>query len=141
MKDLFASLIAMLLFGCSMTKSSVLKEHIAQQEQECSSANGKLRRVGNYIYACAWPTNDNGRTCSDSSECEGVCELPESAYDISLSTVKHTDGTTSQPVRILRVKIGDNLQGVCSSLRFKGKPTNCTLLIAQGKVTSTECIE
>jgi hypothetical protein len=141
MKALFAFLIAMLLSGCSTTNSSALKELVAQQEQECSSANGELRRVGNFIYACAWPTNDNGSTCSDSSECEGVCELPESAYDIGSSTVKLSDGTTSQPVRILRVKIGDNLQGVCSSQRFKDKPTNCTLLIAQGKVTSTECIE
>ena len=56
-------------------------------QEQCTSAGGTVRGVGMFgTPACVKPFPDSGKSCSDKSECQGLCKAPESAVIGSRST-------------------------------------------------------
>jgi hypothetical protein len=47
--------------------------------QECAARRGKMQSVTFSTQGCVFPAKDVGRVCSDSDECEGVCNAPAGA--------------------------------------------------------------
>lgn len=90
-------------------------------------------RTGHFVHDCAWPAADAGSQCTDSDQCQGVCELPERMFD----------RTSSAGVVVLRLKADEPrpIIGVCSSFRNRAKPLNCTIHLREGEVTAESCAE
>lgn len=56
-------------------------------QEQCKSEGGTIRGVGMFgTPACVKPFPDAGKTCSDESECQGICKAPENAALGSHST-------------------------------------------------------
>jgi len=52
-----------------------------QQRAACAAKGGKPVHVRFHLESCVWPTTDAGKTCRDSSACQGVCEAPFGTAD------------------------------------------------------------
>lgn len=83
---------------------------------------------------------DGGKECSDSSECEGLCLPPDSAY--SAEAVNAHDPKFPRVVvsgsdrRKLTAVPGQPLLGVCSAVSVARKPS-CGTYITQGILVSS----
>ena len=82
------------------------------------------------LSVCAWPTSDSGKACTDSSDCQGICNLPSSAYDSSAASVP-----------ILKMRAGEKLTGVCSSERSEINAPNCVPYLENGEVRFARCVD
>tara|TARA_Y100000310_G_C20668017_1_gene808685 strand:+ start:506 stop:871 length:366 start_codon:yes stop_codon:yes gene_type:complete len=69
-------LISIFLSGCS--DEAITSSNQQNENENCESNGGQLigcmTKTG---YACSMPTNDGGKPCSDSNECEQECVAPE----------------------------------------------------------------
>jgi len=140
MKRIFVFLFAILLIGCNTNRPLKSDQHFAD-ERACKKINGQLQQVGHFMYVCTWPSTDSGKKCADSKECEGVCEIPKSGYDTLGEASVNSDGSVSQPITVLKTHVGENIEGVCSSIQSKGKLINCSPYVSNGKVTLPQCLD
>jgi hypothetical protein len=92
------------------------------------------------LHVCARPAIDAGRACSDSRECQGICELPESAYSRPAATADIAPVPPSTRVRLIP-KPGTSIVGECSALWSEIKAPNCTAYVANGKVALAGCAD
>jgi hypothetical protein len=139
LKSIFYILFSLILIGCNSSQSTLLSARIEEQDKDCKKANGQLRQVTTFVYVCTWPSTDKGKACTDSKDCEGICEAPDSAYEVIGEEGKDSSGSTLQPIKVLRAHVGDSLVGVCSSIRTEGKSINCSEFVSNGKLTLSQC--
>jgi hypothetical protein len=51
----------------------------AAELRRCAQLHGEIEAVGFDASTCVYPSHDAGKSCRDSSECEGRCDAPEPA--------------------------------------------------------------
>ena len=73
---------------------------------------------------CSWPTKDAGKSCTDSKQCEGICNPPPSA-------------TKGRGIAVLE---GD-VVGVCSATQLPTKRPNCEAYIENGRMKLAACFD
>jgi hypothetical protein len=77
-----ACAFAMALLGCSQPAApiAVTKPVIPKTEAECIARGGSWTTLGlpmpDKPKTCDLKTNDSGRTCTDSKQCQGACLAP-----------------------------------------------------------------
>ncbi len=131
---LFASILGLTtLSGCATTPTS---------ESECRAKGGEWLAYSMFVRVCAWPAADAGKACSDSRECEGICEIPPEAYRTISSRPEESlpDAPVSERVWLIP-KPDSAIVGRCSALRTQIKAPNCTAYVADGKVAVAGCID
>ena len=109
-----------LLFGCQ-PKEPATSTLIVPAVEQCKASGGKIEKVGIVgTPACVIPTADAGKTCSDSSECQGRCLVEDWEGD--------------RPPRI-----GTQSKGMCeaSNLTF-----GCIAEVRRGRIaTAFVCVD
>lgn len=65
-----------LVCGTAYGQTPAVKALTAQQVQACKARGGEPVFVRFHLQSCLWPTKDGGKACTDTSQCEGVCEAP-----------------------------------------------------------------
>ena len=91
------------------------------------------------LHVCALPATDAGKSCSDSRECQGTCELPDSAYGRPTAT---PDAPVPASTRVHLIPApGTSIVGECSALWSEIKAPNCTAYVADGKVALAGCAD
>ena len=126
------ALLFLVLTGCTTTPVS---------DKSCREKGGEMVSYSMFIQVCAWPTTDAGKACSDSRDCQGICEIPDSAYgNASPTSDAGADDPTS--TRILLIPKPDSpITGACSSLQSDINKPNCSAYVAGGKVAIAGCID
>jgi len=109
-----------LLFGCQ-PKEPATSTLIVPAVGQCKASGGKVEKVGMVgTPACVIPAADAGKTCSDSSECQGRC------------LVEDWEGDRPPP-------IGTKSKGMCeaSNLTF-----GCIAEVRRGRIaTPFVCVD
>ena len=123
---------SLLLAGCSTTPPL--------SDSDCLAKGGHRVAYTHFLHVCQWPASDAGMRCSDSRECQGTCELPESFYR-TVPTNGDADASF-QPIR-LRVppKAGPAVVGVCSTIQSEIKTPNCREYVRDGRVAFPHCLD
>lgn len=130
--------------GCgTSTKPARPTLNTDDNEAECVSSGGRPATNSMITFVCKWPSTDAGKSCTDNSQCQGICEVPESAY--------RKREPRPDPLFPEIVVIGSNLRevpaagtpmtGVCSAWRADGKATNCKTYVAKGRVAEHVCYD
>lgn len=128
MKQVLTLILIITLSACSSNNVqrgnslSAIPEH---ERIACSAKGGHFEGLTQFIPVCVWPATDSGKQCADNKDCQGICELPKSAYNGF----------------VLNLKPGDSVSGVCSAKQTRGKVVNCSMYVKNGKVTSSMCID
>ena len=65
-----------LVCGTAYGQTPAAKVLTAQQVQACEAKGGEPVFVRFHLQSCLWPTKDGGKACTDTAQCEGVCEAP-----------------------------------------------------------------
>ena len=86
----------------------------AIQHSLCDQLNGRIEQTGLHSFACVFPSNDAGRICDDSSDCEGLCRAP------------------------LNTPAGTAVKGTCSA-NVNGSPTGNT--VNQGRASGDVIVD
>ena len=77
--------VVLMLASTVVFGAEVRKPVIPQSEAECVRAGGSWTVLGlpypDKSKVCDLPATDKGKSCTDSKECQGICEPPESATD------------------------------------------------------------
>jgi hypothetical protein len=117
----FPALLFLVLTGCSTTPVS---------ETSCREKGGEMVSYSMFIQVCAWPTTDAGKNCSNSRDCQGICEIPDNAYGNAseISDAASANDPTSTRIRLIP-KPDSPITGVCSSLQYGTKKPNCSAYV------------
>ena len=72
------SLVIVLIFLASCVSSPDRAKSRAwpKNDKECAARGGHMQSITFSSQGCVFPSKDNGKICSDSSECEGSCDAP-----------------------------------------------------------------
>ena len=62
--------------GTADGQKPAVKVLTTQQLQVCKAKGGEPVFVRFHVQSCLWPTKDGGKACTDTAQCEGVCEAP-----------------------------------------------------------------
>jgi hypothetical protein len=80
-RALLIALLALTVCACSSKKAPAV-DHDGIDAEACNARGGEVRGVCLTNYpACVVPFSDAGRRCRDSSECLGMCLVPEEELD------------------------------------------------------------
>jgi hypothetical protein len=75
--------ICLLLAGCAHSPAPMAKPSIPQTQAECIAKGGSWTTLGlpmaDKLRTCDLKATDSGKSCTDSSECQGICVAPPSA--------------------------------------------------------------
>ena len=118
-------LFAILFISCTQQNNNANKDmrKIPDDKKSCLDAGGQWGRIGLYPEEqCNLPTNDGGKSCSDSKECKGTCiaEL-----------------TQEQQSRISKGE-SLNTSGKCNTWKVT---VGCIPVVSQGRVDGILCID
>jgi hypothetical protein len=124
----------------------------AENEAACFSEGGRAVRYSFITFVCMWKARDAGKSCTDNRDCQGVCEVPESAYirfdpppakvpesSADAPDEENLDDIVVHSDRRMVPAAGTPMTGVCSALRARGKATNCITYVADGVVAPHIC--
>ncbi len=110
-------------------------------ESACSAKGGKMVAYTMLKQTCQWPATDAGKSCSDNSECQGICELSDSAYTAP-ARAPDSLGVAVQSTRLRHIPdVGTPVAGVCSAERTEINVPNCAAYVADGKVALAGCAD
>lgn len=110
-------------------------------DMACAAKGGRIVAYAMFTRTCQWPATDAGKACSDNRECEGICKLPDDAYDVEPVGVDDM-GVVVEPVRLLRIpKAGTPVTGICSAVRRDINEPNCIPYVREGKVALAGCVD
>jgi hypothetical protein len=88
------TIICLALLGCAHAVAPVAKLTIPQTEAECTARGGDWTTLGlpmpDKPKMCDLKATDSGKSCRDSSECQGICIPPA-----TLNVGAHAIGTCS----------------------------------------------
>ena len=70
------ALVFALICGSGYGQTQSLQTLTTQQLRSCEAKGGEPVFVRFHVQSCLWPTKDGGKACTDTTECEGVCEAP-----------------------------------------------------------------
>jgi hypothetical protein len=100
--------VVLALIGAGAFGAEVRKPVVPKSEAECLRAGGSWTVLGlpypDKPKMCDLPATDKGKSCTDSKECQGICEPPESvaigasasgacsAYVSNFGNVRHLKG-------------------------------------------------
>ncbi len=65
-------------------------------EGQCNTIGGKWHLTMSNTYTCNPPTNDGGKECTDTGECEGSCDLDVDISEIESLRGKNVVGRCTQ---------------------------------------------
>jgi hypothetical protein len=120
------------LMSCSITPLT---------ESSCSAKGGEMVAYTMLKQTCQWPTSDAGKPCSDNRDCQGLCELPDSAYTVPAPSPDAL-GVSVQGTPLRRIPdIGTPVAGVCSAQQIEIRTPNCGAYVANGKVALADCAD
>ena len=71
-----AIFLLVVVCGTADGQKPAVKVLTTQQLQACKAKGGEPVFVRFHVQSCLWPTKDGGKACTDTTECEGVCEAP-----------------------------------------------------------------
>lgn len=116
--------------------------HTEENVAKCASWGGRPTGNSMLTIVCMWPSTDAGNACRDNSQCQGICEVPESAYRMpGLSADVHFPGVVIASTRKMAPATGTPMTEVCAAWRAHGKVTNCKSYVADGVVAETVCFD
>ena len=104
-----------LVCGTAYGQTPAVKVLTTQQLQDCEAKGGEPVFVRFHLQSCLWPTKDGGKACTDTAQCEGVCEAP---FGTPLGTgVTGTCASKAADIRggcINEVAAGRSLGDICA---------------------------
>ena len=62
--------------GCTTSPQQAKFKDWPKSAKECAARGGNIQSITFSSKGCVFPAKDGGKTCSDSSECEGTCDAP-----------------------------------------------------------------
>ncbi len=77
MRSIAFAIVLTFLASCASSPERAKFRAWPKTADECAARGGHMRDLAFFSQGCVFPSKDSGKTCSDTSECEGRCEAPQ----------------------------------------------------------------
>jgi hypothetical protein len=116
MHKVLVTAVALLFASVASAETARAPQKLTPTElSACRAKGGHAEMVLYYVEACVWPTQDSGKPCRDTADCQGFCEAP------------------------LGTKDGAKTLGKCSS-KAADRLGGCSNLVERGRSMGDVCV-
>ena len=77
MRSPLLALLVIAFTSCASSPHDIAWRELPKDQRSCSDKGGSWGLVTRATRLCVMPSADKGKECSDSSQCEGVCDAPQ----------------------------------------------------------------
>ena len=150
---IFVIVAAIVCSSCASSKKSGFAFFNEKSESDCVAKGGKVAAYLMYQHVCVLPSTDKGKSCQNSTECQGICEpidenRTEKVCDVPNEKVHDCDNVDTRNTVCddgcinlyhLGTEVDPKTGGVCSATQSSIKLFNCRHHVENGKLIENGC--